>query len=89
MGQGNNTVIVTGGAGYVGSHVVVKLCEAGYRTIIIDNFCNSSPSVVVKLELLTGSSIEVAALDMQWFGRSHVRKLQLAPKRTHRRLCQG
>ena len=65
MGQGNNTVIVTGGAGYVGSHVVVKLCEAGYRTIIIDNFCNSSPSVVAKLELLTGSSIEVAALDMR------------------------
>ena len=65
MGQDENTVIVTGGAGFVGSHVVIKLCEAGYRTIIIDNFCNSSPSVVGKLELLTGTSIEVAELDMR------------------------
>ena len=65
MGQDNNTVIVTGGAGYVGSHVVIKLRDAGYRTIVIDNFCNSSPSVVGKLELLTGTSIEVAELDMR------------------------
>ena len=63
MGRGNNTVIVTGGAGYVGSHVVIQLCAAGYRPIIIDNFCNSSPSVVGKLELLTGTSIEVAEYD--------------------------
>ena len=65
MGRDKNTVIVTGGAGFVGSHVVIKLCEAGYRTIIADNFCNSSPSVVGKLELLTGTSIEVAELDMR------------------------
>ena len=65
MGQDNNTVIVTGGAGYVGSHVVVKLCEAGYRPVIVDNFCNSSPSVVGNLEMLSGSNIEVAALDMR------------------------
>ena len=65
MSQDNNTVIVTGGAGYIGSHVVVKLREAGYTPVIIDNFYNSSPSVVGKLEMLTGSSIEVAELDMR------------------------
>lgn len=65
MGRHKNTVIVTGGAGYVGSHVVIQLCAAGYRPIIIDNFCNSSPSVAGKLELLTGTSIEVAELDMR------------------------
>ena len=65
MGQDNNTVIVTGGAGYIGSHIVVKLCEAGYIPVIIDNFYNSSPSVVGKLEMLTGNSIEVALLDMR------------------------
>ena len=65
MSQGNNTVIVTGGAGYIGSHVVVKLCQVGYIPVIIDNFYNSSPSVAGKLEMLTGSSIEIAELDMR------------------------
>ena len=65
MSQGNNTVIVTGGAGYIGSHVVVKLCQVGYMPVIIDNFYNSSPSVAGKLEMLTGSSIEIAELDMR------------------------
>ena len=65
MSQDNNTVIVTGGAGYIGSHVLLKLCEAGYKPVIIDNYYNSLPSVVGKLEMLTGSSIEVAELDMR------------------------
>ena len=65
MIQDNNIIIVTGGAGYVGSHVVVKLCESGYKPVIIDNFYNSIPSVTGKLEILTGSSIEVAALDIR------------------------
>ena len=65
MSKENNIVIVTGGAGYIGSHVVVKLCEAGYAPVIIDNYHNSSPSVVGKLEMLTGSSIEVVELDIR------------------------
>ena len=65
MSLDNNTVIVTGGAGYVGSHVIIKLCEAGYTPVIVDNFYNSSPSVTSKLEMLTGSSIQVAELDMR------------------------
>ena len=65
MSQDNNTVIVTGGAGYIGSHVVLKLCEAGYTPVIIDNFYNSAPSVVGRLEMLTGSRINVSELDMR------------------------
>ena len=65
MSKENNIVIVTGGAGYIGSHVVVKMCEAGYTPVIIDNYYNSSPSVVGKLEMLTGSSIEVVELDIR------------------------
>ena len=65
MARENNTIIVTGGAGYIGSHVVVKLCEANYRPVIVDNFCNSLPSVVDHLEFLTGCNIEVANLDLR------------------------
>ena len=35
-------IIVTGGAGYIGSHTVVELIEAGYTPIIVDNLCNTS-----------------------------------------------
>lgn len=38
MSGNNNTVIVTGGAGYIGSHVVIKLCKLGYIPVIVDNF---------------------------------------------------
>ena len=65
MSKADTTVIVTGGAGYIGSHVVVKLCDAGYTPVIVDNFYNSSPSVVGKLEMLTGIPVEVAELDIR------------------------
>lgn len=56
---------MTGGAGYIGSHVVLKLCETGYKTVIVDNFYNSSPSVVGKLEMLTSGNIVVAEMDIR------------------------
>lgn len=37
------TILVTGGAGYIGSHACVALIEAGYEVVVLDNFCNSSP----------------------------------------------
>ena len=40
-----DTVLVTGGAGYIGSHIVVELAAAGYNPLIVDNFATSSPSV--------------------------------------------
>jgi FlaA1/EpsC-like NDP-sugar epimerase len=42
-------VLVTGGAGYIGSHTVVALLEAGYRVIVLDNFCNSSPKSIDRI----------------------------------------
>ena len=38
-----DTVLVTGGAGYVGSHIVVELARAGYAPVVLDNFSNSTP----------------------------------------------
>ena len=37
-------VLLTGGAGYIGSHTIVEMCEAGHEVVVVDNFSNSSPS---------------------------------------------
>ncbi len=50
-------ILVTGGAGYIGSHVVVELHEAGYNPIIVDNFSNSDKSVLKGLFEITGKEI--------------------------------
>ena len=42
-------ILVTGGAGYIGSHTVVELFNAGYEPVIADNFCNSYESVIDNL----------------------------------------
>ncbi|MBM3857615.1 MAG: NAD-dependent epimerase/dehydratase family protein, partial [Verrucomicrobia bacterium] len=52
MSHNLKTILVTGGAGYIGSHTCVALCEAGYTPVIFDDFCNSSISVVKKIETL-------------------------------------
>ena len=52
-----STVLVTGGAGYVGSHIVVALARAGYAPIVVDNFANSSETVLPRLRSLTGAEL--------------------------------
>ncbi|MYM40458.1 UDP-glucose 4-epimerase GalE [Duganella qianjiadongensis] len=51
------SILLTGGAGYIGSHTYVALCEAGYRPIILDDFSNSHPAVLARLEQLTGQPV--------------------------------
>ncbi|MNN02877.1 UDP-glucose 4-epimerase [compost metagenome] len=50
-------VLVTGGAGYIGSHTCLSLLEAGYSVVSIDNYSNSSPIALKQVELLTGKEI--------------------------------
>ena len=49
-----STILVTGGAGYIGSHTVVQLIEAGYAVVILDNLCNSKAEVIHRIEKITG-----------------------------------
>ena len=48
------TILVTGGAGYIGSHTTVKLLEQGYGVVIVDNLCNSKVNVIHQIEAITG-----------------------------------
>ncbi|MBR4451374.1 MAG: UDP-glucose 4-epimerase GalE [Clostridia bacterium] len=50
------TILVTGGAGFIGSHTCVELLDAGYDTIILDNLCNSKSESIKRIEEITGKS---------------------------------
>ena len=50
-------ILLTGGAGYIGSHTYVALVEAGYSPVILDNFSNSHPAVLQRLEAITGRPV--------------------------------
>ena len=52
-----NKILVTGGSGYIGSHTVVELINAGFEPIIIDNYSNSTPDVIKNLEKLCDRKI--------------------------------
>src|SRR3569833_2464956 len=49
------SILCTGGAGYVGSHTVVALQEAGFTPVILDNFANSNPAVLDRLQRILGT----------------------------------
>ena len=51
-------VLVTGGAGYIGSHTCLELLESGYGVVVIDNLCNSNPKSLNRVEELTGKKLK-------------------------------
>ena len=57
-------ILVTGGAGYIGSHTCVELLNDGYEVVIADNFYNSSPDVPDRIERITGRKPVVYAIDV-------------------------
>jgi UDP-glucose 4-epimerase len=57
-------ILVTGGTGFIGSHTVVELHNAGYEVIIVDDFSNSNPKILQQLETITGSKPEFVELDL-------------------------
>ena len=50
-------ILVTGGAGYIGSHTCVELLDAGYEVVVLDNLSNSSEKSLERVEALTGKKV--------------------------------
>ena len=58
------TILLTGGAGYIGSHICVELANAGYNTVILDNLSNSSEESIRRVEKITGKQIAFYKVDL-------------------------
>lgn len=57
-------ILVTGGAGYIGSHTTLELLEKGYQVTVVDNLSNSSQESLRRVEQITGKSVDFRQLDL-------------------------
>jgi UDP-glucose 4-epimerase len=57
-------ILVTGGAGYIGSHTVVELINSGFEVVVVDNYANSNPEVINRLQKITGKEIKSYHVDL-------------------------
>ncbi len=58
-------ILVTGGAGYIGSHTCVELIKAGYQVVVVDNLCNSKASVLERVATITGTTVPFVQADLR------------------------
>lgn len=58
-------ILVTGGAGYIGSHTCVELINAGYQVVVVDNLCNSKESVLERVATITGTTVPFVHADLR------------------------
>ena len=60
-----HSVLVTGGAGYIGSHTLVQLLDAGYDVVVVDNLCNSKYEALKRVEEITGKTVKFYEADIR------------------------
>lgn len=58
-------VLVTGGAGYIGSHTCVELLDSGYEVVVVDNLCNASRKVIDRIKRITGKNVMFYEADIR------------------------
>ena len=58
------SILVSGGAGYIGSHTCVELIQAGHDIVVVDNFVNSCPKAIHRVEQITGTTIPFVEADL-------------------------
>ena len=58
-------ILVTGGAGYIGSHTLIELAAAGHETVVVDNLSNSNPASLARVEELIGKKIPFYQVDIR------------------------
>ncbi len=59
------TILVTGGAGYIGSHTVVELLSSGYEVVVVDNLCNSSEEALKRVKKIAGKKVQFYKVDIR------------------------
>ena len=59
------TILLAGGAGYIGSHTAVELLKAGYDVVVADNYSNSCPESIRRVEKITGKNVKLYELDIK------------------------
>ena len=70
-------ILVTGGAGYIGSHTCVELLQAGYEVVVVDNLSNSKEESLTRVQELTRKSLEFHQVDLRDYkGLERIFKLQ-------------
>jgi len=58
-------ILVTGGAGYIGSHTVLELCKNGHDVVVVDNLCNSVEDSVKRVEIISGKKVPFHLVDVR------------------------
>ena len=59
-----SNILLAGGAGYIGSHTAVELLNSGYSVIVADNYSNSCPEAIKRVEKITGKPVKTYELDI-------------------------
>ena len=60
-----STILVTGGAGYIGSHTLIELLANGHQVVVVDNLINASQESLARVEAITGSKIPFYQADVR------------------------